>query len=68
MMKGGYKNLGGNSMKIVQENYTSTGSVEPVKKNEEWHHLKERLVKTKSKPGVHPTAHHHKDKNKEEGE
>jgi hypothetical protein len=64
-MKGGYKNLGGTNMKHLQDNYKSTGSVEPKKKSDEWHYSK--LIKTKNKPGVHPTGYNHRDQLRDAG-
>lgn len=64
-MKGGYKNLGGTNMKLVQENYKSTGSVEPKKKPDEWHYSK--LVKTKAKPGMHGAMFNNRDQSRDAG-
>ena len=52
-------------MKLVQDNYKSTGSVEHKKKGVESHYSK--LVKTKSKPGVHQIGYHQRTQSKDEG-
>lgn len=52
-------------MKLVQENYKSTGSVEPKKKPDEWHYSK--LVKTKAKPGMHGAMFNNRDQSRDAG-
>jgi len=64
-MKNSYKILGGTNMKLIQENYTSTGSVEPVRKSEDRHLNKH--VKGKSKPGAHQPSFNHRDQSRDQG-
>lgn len=65
-MKGGYKNLSGTNLKISQDNYKSTGSVEPKKKGMESHYSK--MLKAKQKQGAMAAGYHHqRTQSKDEG-